>query len=200
MAKRFSHGRAGSRPKTIGFGCPTTVAPHRFLVIIPRANRNPVVITEDMGAQGEYADQPAEIDRVVLERTRWRAISKEVERIFNERLKSHGLAISRWKTGENRVDRLLGKELIVLAWAIEHTEARNISGAVRNWLALRPEERWWLYGKTVATTGGINDGHQGWRLALRDALAGSNNNAVITPVPKNQNKDNIRRKARVIVP
>lgn len=42
--------------------------------------------------------------------------------------------------------------------------------AVRNWLALRPEERWWLFGMTAMATGGINDGDKGWRLALRHAL------------------------------
>jgi hypothetical protein len=43
--------------------------------------------------------------------------------------------------------------------------------ALRNWLALKPEERWWLYGMTVAGSGGINDTEQGWRVALRYALA-----------------------------
>jgi len=28
--------------------------------------------------------------------------------------------------------------------------------AVRNWLALRPEERWWLFGMTALTTKDIS--------------------------------------------
>jgi hypothetical protein len=73
--------------------------------------------------------------------------------------------------GANPVDRLLGKELCVLAWAIEGMDFDHIPIAVRNWLALRPEERWWLFGMTaIITTGGVNDGGKGWRLALRHAL------------------------------
>jgi hypothetical protein len=68
------------------------------------------------------------------------------------------------------VDRLLGKELCVLAWAVESMAMENIPIAVRNWLAMRPEERWWLYGMAAMNTGGLGDGNKGWRLALRHAL------------------------------
>ena len=93
-----------------------------------------------------------------------------MQRDFNARLKEHNLRVSAWKVGENPVDRLLGKELCVLAWAVEGMNMGNIPVAVRNWLALRPEERWWLFGMTAMTTGGISDGNRGWRLALRHAL------------------------------
>jgi len=107
---------------------------------------------------------------VLLERPRWTAIRSEVQRAFNARLKAHGLKTSAWKVGENPVDRLLGKELCVLAWAVEDMEMEKIPVAVRNWLALRPEERWWLFGMTAMTTGRVTDGGKGWRLALRHAL------------------------------
>jgi len=42
--------------------------------------------------------------------------------------------------------------------AVEGMEFDPIPIAVRNWLALRPEERWWLFGMTALTTGGVNDG------------------------------------------
>jgi hypothetical protein len=41
---------------------------------------------------------------------------------------------------------------------------------VRNWLALRPEERWWLFGMTAMSTGGPMDAGKGWRAALKHAL------------------------------
>ena len=44
-----------------------------------------------------------------------------------------------------------------------------IPTAIRNWMGLQPEERWWLYTMTNASTGGIND-KKGWRTALRYAL------------------------------
>ena len=170
-----------SAPKTIGFGCPTTVAPHRFIVDIPRGSTAPVVIIEDFGIQGGQGDLPEELERVILDRSRWVTIASEVKRAFNQRLKSQGLTRGVWKSGMNLVDRLLGKELTVLAWAVEKVDPKKIPVAVRNWLALRPEERWWLYGMTVAVTGGVNDGEKGWRVALRYALAESPGSAVIVP-------------------
>jgi hypothetical protein len=106
----------------------------------------------------------------LLDRPRWTAIRAEVQRTFNARLKNHDVKTASWKVGENVVDRLLGKELCVLAWAVEGMDMEKIPVAVRNWLALRPEERWWLFGMTAMSTGGINDGEKGWRLALRHAL------------------------------
>ena len=46
---------------------------------------------------------------------------------------------------------------------------RNTFRAIRNWKGLMPEERWWLYTTTNASTGGLND-RKGWRTALRYAL------------------------------
>lgn len=154
---------------TIGFGVPASSDPHHFKVIVPRSNTARVQISEYLGLQAS-SDEYAVIDRISLERSRWSAIRGEVQRAFNARLKAHELKTSAWKVGENPVDRLLGKELCVLAWAVEKMEMEKIPIAVRNWLALRPEERWWLFGMTAISTGGINDGDKGWRLALRHAL------------------------------
>lgn len=160
--------QAAQRP-TLGFGVPATSDPHHFKVIIPRLNTARVQISEYLGLQASGAE-PAIIDRVLLERPRWTAIRGEVQRAFNARLTAHGLKTSAWKVGDNPVDRLLGKELCVLAWAVESMEMDKIPVAVRNWLALRPEERWWLFGMAAMSTGGVNDGGTGWRLALRHGL------------------------------
>lgn len=154
---------------TLGFGVPATSDPHHFKVIIPKANTGKVQISEYLGLQAQ-SDEFAVIDRVLLDRPRWTAIRAEVQRTFNARLKNHDVKTASWKMGENVVDRLLGKELCVLAWAVEGMDMEKVPVAVRNWLALRPEERWWLFGMTAMSTGGINDGEKGWRLALRHAL------------------------------
>lgn len=154
---------------TLGFGVPATSDPHHFKVIIPKANTGKVQISEYLGLQAQ-SDEFAVIDRILLDRPRWTAIRAEVQRTFNARLKNHDVKTASWKVGENVVDRLLGKELCVLAWAVEGMDMEKIPVAVRNWLALRPEERWWLFGMTAMSTGGINDGEKGWRLALRHAL------------------------------
>ncbi len=156
-------------PPTLGFGVPATSDPHHFKVLIPRSNTGKVQISEYLGLQAASADH-AVIDRVLLYRPHWTAIRSEVQRAFNARLAAHGLRPSAWKVGENPVDRLLGKELCVLAWAVEQMPPEKIPLAVRNWLALRPEERWWLFGMTAMTTGGVTDAGKGWRAALQHAL------------------------------
>ncbi|MEQ1437997.1 anti-phage-associated DUF3780 domain-containing protein [Fontimonas sp. SYSU GA230001] len=161
-------GRAQTQ-HTLGFGVPATSDPHHFKVVIPRSSTGKVQISEYLGLQSASSDT-AVIDRVLLDRPRWTAIRAEVQRAFNARLIAHGLKPSAWKVGENPVDRLLGKELCVLAWAIEQMETAKIPVAVRNWLALRPEERWWLFGMTAMATGGIMDAGKGWRAALAHAL------------------------------
>lgn len=154
---------------TLGFGVPATSDPHHFRVVVPRGAAAPVQVVEQLGMQA-LSDDYSVIDRALLERPRWNAIRAEVQRAFNVRLAAHGLAPSLWKTGDNVVDRLLGKELCVLMWAVERMDPDKIPVAVRNWLALRPEERWWLFGMTAQSTGGVGDSDRGWRLALRHAL------------------------------
>ncbi len=154
---------------TLGFGVPASIDPHHFKVIIPKSNSGKVEITEYLGLQAQ-SEEHAVIERVVLERPYWTAIRAEIQRAFNARLKSNELRTSSWKVGENKVDRLLGKELCVLAWAIEGMEIENIPVALRNWLALRPEDRWWLFGMTAMSTGEKDDRDVGWRIALRHAL------------------------------
>ena len=170
---------ASPRP-TLGFGVPATSDPHHFKVIIPRSNTGRVQISEYLGLQAT-TDEHSIIDRVLLDRPRWAAIRSEAQRAFNARLVAHGLKPSAWKVGDNPVDRLLGKELCVLAWAVEHIELEKIPVAVRNWLALRPEERWWLFGMTAMTTGGIHGADKGWRVALRYALGDVAQNELIQP-------------------
>jgi hypothetical protein len=119
---------------TQGFGVPLTAAPHHFAVIIPRGNRLPVQIVEDLGMHA-VGDGSELLDRVVLPRAVWTEIANPVKHMFNERLKAHQLKPGQWKVGENWVDRLLGKELCVLAWAIEALEADKVGTALRNWLA-----------------------------------------------------------------
>jgi hypothetical protein len=165
----FTIEKTAAKNSTLGFGVPATSDPHHFKVIIPKANSGKVQISEYLGLQAQ-SDEFAIIDRVIIDRPRWSSIRSEVQRAFNARLKSYGLKTSSWQVGENVVDRLLGKELCVLAWAVESMEIDNIPVAVRNWLALRPEERWWLFGMTAMSTGGIEDREVGWRIALRHAL------------------------------
>ena len=155
---------------TLGFGCPDTVDPHHIVVTIPRGRDEPVRIIEHFGLRAGHAGLSDFLERVELDRAKWTAIADGVRRVFNERLKEKGHATSRWTVGDNKVERLLGKELCVLAWAVEHAPLELVPVAITNWAGLKPEERWWLFTITAAATGGADDGDIGWRKALRFAL------------------------------
>jgi len=156
--------------QTKGFGVPNEVDPHHFIVEIPAAKNGDVVITEHYGIKAGVRGNPEIADRCYLPRKAWSCIAEEVKREFNQRLKEKNVAGSRWVVGNNPLERLLGKELLVLAWAVEQADEALIPNAVRNWIGLKPEERWWLYTMTAAATGSPNDAGTGWRKALRYAL------------------------------
>jgi hypothetical protein len=156
-------------PHTLGFGVPAISYPHHFNVVIPKSSTDKVRIREHLGVQaGRNYDEV--IDRVLLDHPRWTSISAPVQRAFNARLDAHGSTSNAWKVGDNPVDRLLGRELCVLAWAVEQMDMAKIPVAVRNWLALRPEDCWWLFGMIAMSTGGVMDAGKGWRAALKHAL------------------------------
>jgi hypothetical protein len=173
---------------TLGFGVPATSDPHHFTVVIPRGSKGKVRINEVLGVQAADSSDASAIPRVVIDRPRWTAIRSEVQRAFNARLAAHELTASAWTVGENMIDRLLGKELCVLAWAVEQMDVDKIPVAVRNSLALRPEERWWLFGMTAMSTGGVSDGDKGWRVALKHALGDVAQHETLQPQRRHKSK------------
>jgi len=160
-----------NQPMTIDFGASDTFGAHLFRVEIPASRNEPVVIVEDYGYRGQEGGIPREEERVVLKRPVWTAIADIARREFNDRLKAVKVPTGRWHTGTNRVDRLLGKELCVLAWAAETANEGQLPVICSKWAALRPEERWWLFSMTVAEAGLPDDTQRGWRRALFLALS-----------------------------
>lgn len=163
--------KAEPKLETIDFGASTNFGVHLFQVEIPASRLGTVTITEDYGYRGLEGGNPSCEDRVILQRAVWSAIADTARREFNDRLKTAKLLTGRWHTGTNLVDRLLGKELCVLAWAAETANADQIPVICSKWAALRPEERWWLFTMTVAESGLVEDTHRGWRRALFHALS-----------------------------
>jgi hypothetical protein len=149
---------------TIGFGCPNEIDAHHFVVKIEAKRSSPVLIVEHYGIQGET------VERCALPRQTWTAFAEEVQFEFNQRLKENHLSIGRWKIGENKVERLLGKELLVLAWGVEQADLAAIPQAVKNWKGFKPEERWWLCTMTAGATGKVTNAGIGWRKALYHIL------------------------------
>lgn len=159
------------KPRTIDFGAPDKFGAHLFRIEIPASRNESVVIVEDYGYRGQEGGIPREEDRVFLKRHVWSAIADIARREFNDRLKAANVLTGRWHTGANLVDRLLGKELCVLAWAAETASEEQLPVICSKWAALRPEERWWLFAMTVAEAGLPEDTQRGWRRALFLALS-----------------------------
>lgn len=160
------------------FGFDPEESAHHFRLNIPRGSTAQIEISEHFTWDGEVGSsevsygtrQDGQI-RVLLARPKWDAIADEVRAIFNQRLKQMARRSGNWRAGPNIVRRELGKELVLLAWAIEDADPGLIPPAIANWKGLVPEERWWLYTQTAAATGhGTADKGKGWRRAVRYAL------------------------------
>lgn len=160
------------------FGFDPAESRHHFAVTIPRGARQEIEISEHFTWSEESGSGPVTLGgdedgqiRVLLARPKWDAIADEVRAAFNTRLKKMGRRPGSWKVGKNLLRRELGKELVLLAWAIEDADPGLIPNALANWQGLFPEERWWLYTQTAAATGhGSRDRGKGWRKAVRFAL------------------------------
>lgn len=156
--------------KYVDFGALDDFGAHTFYVDIPAAKNEEILIIEDFGVLGENDRETTEI-RARLPRSVWSGISDAARKEFNERLKTKKLPVSRWKTGRNKVDRLLGKELCILAWAAERAQPDKYPVICSKWKGLRPEERWWLFSVTAAEAGLADDNERGWRQALKLAFS-----------------------------
>ena len=160
---------------TIDFGAPNEFGSHHFYVEIPATPKEAVRIYEDFGFDGD-ADRRETVEcRLILARELWTKIRDDARRDFNTRLKSKKESTGTWSVGRVKLDRFLGKELCVLGWAAEHAKSTECVIICQKWLALRPEERWWLYSKTASEAGHDDQSDRGWRKALYCALSDGTN-------------------------
>ncbi len=172
--------RKHEEPATLGFGFVPDVSGHHFTVTMPSGRDNEkVYISEhlywdDSAARQELSSALGHEDnklRVILHKAKWDAIADAARVEFNTRLRKNALPPGKWLKAQTHVSRLLGKELVLLAWAIEDADPGSIPAAIRNWQGLAPEERWWLFTMTNAATGHALTGrNKGWRKAVRFAL------------------------------
>lgn len=178
-ATKVASKTAAPQPKAEGFGFQPGRSQHHFMVTLPTGKEDNVYFSEhfhydDSEARRELHLALGKEDdklRCVLPLSKWEAIAEAIKSEFNERLKSLGLTAGRWGKRQTPVSRLLGKEMLLLAWAIEDADPALIPIAIANWKGLAPEERWWLFTMTNAATGHALHGKgRGWRKAVRFAL------------------------------
>lgn len=168
------------KAEVLGFGFVPAEGQHHFLVTIPPAGKDDMIyISEHFEWDESEARRELNLAlgrddskmRVLLPRMKWEAVANAAKAEFNQRLREQGLKTGQWKTGQVPVSRLFGKELVLLAWAIEDADPALILTAIKNWRGLAPEERWWLFTMTNAATGhAIAGRNRGWRKAVRYAL------------------------------
>ncbi len=170
--------------KCIGLGFLPQESRHGFLIHVPKGSGKGDVISiseyrGDRFSGAAITDLPAPPPsdpslRVAIDRGRWAELAPAFWEEANRRLRANGLPTSKLMKSPSKpipVHPSLGKELCVLCWAVEEATTDDIPNALCNWEALAPEERWWLYTMTVATTGQALKKGVGWRKALRAALA-----------------------------
>ena len=158
-----------------GFDCADIYQEHGYLVRLTKGREAKAQVFEVYGRPPTEQDvqiAPETVLRCEIARDIWDVVSPEARAEFNRRLKAEGKPAGRWGADETAVQRLFGKELLVLLWAVEagDVSAEEVAVAIRNWHGLKPEERWWLYTMTAASTGLAHQGGMGWRGALRQAL------------------------------
>ena len=177
--------KVATKPKTpaLGFGFQPTESDHHFLVTVPVSNKEPVTVSEHFewrkvaDTEVTYQEENVSLNRddsslrVILSHDKWGRIADVLRTEFNQRLKKQGQKPGQWKGRTVPLNRLLGKELLLLCWAIEDADPATIPTAITNWLGLAAEERWWLFTMTNAATGHALQGrNKGWRKAVRFAL------------------------------
>jgi hypothetical protein len=161
----------------VGFGFDPGESSHHFAVVIPKNEDTPVIIEERFEWNGETETlsdtAKASIVKVCLDRYRWGRIAEIVRGQFNKKIRSGGHRSVSWKAGQpNILTPHFGKELTLLAWAVEDMDESLIPNVIANWTGLEPEERWWLYTTVNATFTKAEVGKdRGWRKAIKIAFS-----------------------------
>lgn len=160
------------KQQALGFGFIPEETQHHFLVRIPRNKNNHVVIYQRFHwneGDKQISDIEEKNIKVMITYEKWTQIKVVLEKEFNRRLTLNNTVTGKFKIGDIPIERLYGKELILLLWGIEDSDPALIPTAIRNWMGLSPEERWWLFTMANASTGFYAQ-KRGWRIAIRYAL------------------------------
>ena len=168
---------ARRKRRFIGFGFDPGESSHHFVVMVPEKEEGPVII-EERFEWNDTLEAAADVARpslvkAHLDRYRWGRIAEAARGQFNAKIRAGGHRSVSWKTDQpNILPPHFGKELTLLAWAVEDMDESLIPNVVANWTGLEPEERWWLYTTVNATFTKAEAGKdRGWRKAIKIAFS-----------------------------
>jgi hypothetical protein len=159
----------GKRAATLDFGFDPQTAPHHF-VVRQHADGSVLIGERHTWPEEGHAPDPPR-PKAVLDAYRWGRLAERAADEFNRRLRADGARAGRWKRGETLLAAHYGKELTLLAWAVEGADPSVIPAMLANWSGLAPEERWWLYTTVNATFTRPEEEPRGWRKAIQIAFA-----------------------------
>jgi hypothetical protein len=142
--------RNAQKAAVVGFGCPAVDWPHHIRVVIPAGRGDDIRLVEDFGILGHSTGRPDELERCVISRPRWNAMAETAKQDLNAKLREKALPTSRWQTGDNKVERILGTELLTLAWAVAAADEGDMTAVIATWVSLQSAERLWLAGRVLA--------------------------------------------------
>lgn len=161
------------RVKTHDFGFMPEQSPYHFVVDTRLDNWVLIVERYVWGDEIPKAKGRDVRLKARLDDYRWSYIADKVAEVFNRQLNRAGHKGAAFrKHGETVLSPPLGKELTLLAWALEDQNPSLLPNIYTNWAGLAPEERWWLYTTINATFQDADLGKdQGWRKAIKIAFA-----------------------------
>ena len=163
-------GKTESKPVIRGFGVPSINFPHHFLVRIPEHRIASVEVWEDFGT----CKDSKKLHRAVIPRKVWNKIKPDLQKHLNRRLVEKGFSRSSFSKPTNNTDtpveRILGRELCMLAWAVEGATPNEAEILFSHWSSYQPEELWWLFQQVDNDAGEWNSPIIGWRTAIHHAM------------------------------
>ncbi len=110
------------QPAPANFDCADIYQEHGYLVRLTKGREAKAQVFEVFGrppTDREPQWAPETVLRCEVARDVWDVVSPEARAEFNRRLKADGKPTGRWGADETAVQRLFGKELLVLLWAVE---------------------------------------------------------------------------------
>lgn len=157
------------------FGYSELVRPHCIEVVITPTE---VLFIENPHTKRRVGEEPF-VEKARLRLSSWKKIAPKLAVELNRRIASDidlkTCPKARWKEGLNHVDLGLGREMLVLVWAVEQLEdePESIERVLAEWSQLSPEDRFFFYRLTNAFTGRAEDRDSFRRRGLAFILMGS---------------------------
>lgn len=143
-----------------GFGYVPGEGSHRFTVKMKA--EGPIFLSYHINGDTRHVAS--------IPRNQWELIADPVKAEFNHWLDRGGFILGRWAAGETPLCPSKGKELLLLARAIEDCELERIPRVLDHWKGLHPCERWWICTQSQSVHEGPHDARKGWRVAIKYML------------------------------